>query len=233
MSEAVSREEWLEARKALLEEEKAYLRAGDALAEKRRALPRVKVSKDYRFQTNEGEKSLGELFDGRTQLIVQHFMMGPDWEDGCPSCSFWADGYSGMTPHMEQRDIAFVAASRTSMDKINAYKARMGWHFSWVSSLGSDFNFDFHVSASEEQMNGGEMTYNYRTGPARMSELHGTSVFEKNDAGEIFHTYSTYGRGLDPMNNAYAYMDLTPKGRNEGDLPYSMAWLKRHDEYNA
>lgn len=233
MTDVVSREAWLKARTALLEEEKAYLRAGDALAAKRRALPRVKVDKDYRFQTDDGEKSLADLFGGRSQLIVQHFMMGADWEAGCPSCSFWADGYDGMTVHIEQRDIAFVAVSRGPLDQINAYKARMGWQFEWVSSAGSDFNFDYHVSATDAQIDGGEMTYNYRTGPARMSELHGTSVFVRNDAGEIFHTYSTYGRGLDPMNNAYAYMDLTPRGRNEDDLPYSMAWLKRHDEYGA
>lgn len=233
MSETVSREEWLAARKALLEEEKAYLRAGDALAEKRRALPRVRVDKHYRFQTNDGEKTLGDLFESRSQLIVQHFMMGPDWDAGCPSCSFWADGYSGMTPHIEQRDITFVVASRAPMERINAYKARMGWDFTWVSSMGSDFNFDFGVSATEEQLDGGEMTYNYRTGPARMAELHGTSVFARNKDGHVFHTYSTYGRGLDPMNNAYAYIDLTPKGRDEGGLPFSMGWLKRRDEYGA
>lgn len=226
-----TREAWLEARMALLEEEKAHLRAGDALAAKRRALPWVLVEKDYRFQTDEGEKTLADLFNGRSQLIVQHFMMGPDWEAGCPSCSFWADGYSGMTPHIEQRDITLIAVSRAPIERINVYRNRMGWTFPWVSSLGSDFNFDFGVRATEEQLNGGEITYNYRTGPARSSELHGTSVFARDLNGQVFHTYSTYGRGLDPMNNAYAYMDLTPKGRDEGDLPFSMGWLKRRDEY--
>lgn len=226
-----TREEWLKARTALLEDEKAHLRAGDALAEKRRALPWVKVTKPYCFQSSEGEKSLPELFGDASQLIVQHFMLGPDWEAGCPSCSFWADGYDGMIPHIEQRDISFVTVSRGSLNEINTYKARMGWHFDWVSSADSDFNFDFGVSATDAQLNGGVMTYNYRKGPTRMSELHGTSVFAKNKTGDVFHTYSTYGRGLDPMNNAYAYLDLTPAGRDEGDLPYSMAWLRRHDEY--
>jgi predicted dithiol-disulfide oxidoreductase (DUF899 family) len=228
-----TREEWLKARKSLLEEEKAYLRAGEELASRRRALPWVKVDQEYHFQTNEGERTLSDLFGGRSQLIVQHFMMGADWDAGCPSCSFWADGYDGMTVHIEQRDIAFVAVSRGPLAELNAYKTRMGWDFEWVSSAGSDFNFDYNVSATEEQLDGGEMTYNFRAGPARMSELPGTSVFARNGAGEVFHTYSTYGRGLDPMNNAYAYMDLTPKGRDESGLPYTMAWLKRHDEYTG
>lgn len=228
----VSREEWLKARKDLLEAEKAFAREGDALAARRRALPWVKVEKDYRFQTNEGEKTLAELFGPHSQLIVQHFMLGPGWEAGCPMCSFWADGYDGMDIHMAARDTAFVAVSRGPLDAINAYRERMGWGFEWVSSEGSDFNFDYNVSFTPEEIENDTSTYNYRTGPNQMDELPGTSVFARNDAGEVFHTYSTYGRGLDRMNGAYAYIDLTPKGRDEDDLPFPMAWVRRHDEYD-
>lgn len=226
-------EEWLKARLELLEAEKAFARQGDALAARRRALPWVKVEKDYRFRTNDGERSLTDLFGPHRQLIVQHFMLGPGWEAGCPMCSFWADGYDGMAIHMAARDAAFVAVSRGSLDAINAYRRRMGWSFDWVSCEGSDFNFDFNVSFTDEQLASGVATYNYRTDENDMDELPGTSVFAKNAAGEVFHTYSTYGRGLDRLNGAYAYIDLTPKGRDEDELPFPMAWVRRHDEYGG
>ena len=224
------REAWLAARRALLEKEKAHARAGDELAALRRALPKMPVQ-DYVFEGEHGPVTLSELFAGRSQLIVQHIMFGPDWEEGCPMCSFWADGYDPMVVHMAQRDISFVGVSRGPVDKLQAYKARMGWGFTWVSSLHNSFNFDFGVSLSPEDKARGTVHYNYSEGPAHMDEMHGTSVFERADSGQLLHTYSTYGRGLDAMNAAYAYIDLTPKGRNEEGLPFSMAWVKRHDCY--
>ncbi|WP_417512947.1 DUF899 domain-containing protein [Minwuia sp.] len=227
-----SRDEWLAARKSLLAEEKAHLRRSDELAAKRRALPRVRVEKDYRFITNGGEKSLGDLFGGYSQLIVQHFMFGPDWEQGCPSCSLWADSYDGTVVHMNQRDTGFVAVSRAPLEKLNAYRERMGWRFEWVSSLGSDFNFDFGVSATEAQIKAGTASYNFSETSPHGEEMPGASVFAKDPEGSVFHTYSTYARGLDPLNGMYAYLDLLPKGRDEDDLPFSMSWVRRHDEYD-
>ncbi len=229
----VSREEWLEARKAHLAREKAFTRQRDELSRERRALPWVRVEKDYVFQGPNGAESLGDLFDGRGQLLVQHFMYGPDWEEGCPSCSFWADGYDGFIVHLAQRDVTMVAVSRAPLDKLDAYKRRMGWRFKWVSSLGSDFNRDFQVSFSPEEMASGEMTYNYETRGFPADEAPGVSVFARNEAGEIFHTYSCYARGLDMLNGAYHYLDLVPKGRDEDDLPHSMAWVRRHDQYEG
>jgi len=230
-SNATDRAEWLRARIALLEEEKAHVRAGDEIAARRRALPKLKLEKDYIFKCPQGAVKLSELFDGRSQLIVQHFMFGPDWEEGCPSCSFWADGFDPMIVHLNQRDVSFAVVSRAAIDKLEAYRKRMGWDFTWVSSLDNSFNYDFKVSATESQTAAGTMTYNYAESPVRGSESHGTSVFLKDADGTIYHTYSTYGRGLDRMNAAYGYLDLTPNGRNEGDLPYGMAWVRRHDEY--
>ena len=224
------REVWLKARRALLEQEKAHARAGDELAAQRRRLPKFEVQ-DYVFDGKDGQVNLSDLFQGRSQLIVQHIMFGPDWDEGCPICSFWADGYDPMIIHMQERDISFVAISRAPIDKLEAYRARMGWNFTWVSALNNAFNFDFGVSLSEEDRQSGTTTYNYAEVPARMDEMHGTSVFERTNDGKLLHTYSTYGRGLDPMNAAYGYIDLTPQGRNEGDLPFSMAWVKRHDSY--
>lgn len=229
----VSREEWLEARKEHLAREKAFTRQRDELSRERRALPWVRVEKDYVFQGPNGPESLGDLFDGRGQLLVQHFMYGPDWEEGCPSCSFWADGYDGFIVHLAQRDVTMVAVSRAPLDKLDAYKRRMGWRFTWVSSLGSDFNRDFQVSFSPEEMASGEMTYNYETRGFPADEAPGVSVFARNEAGEIFHTYSCYARGLDMLNGAYHYLDLVPKGRDEDDLPHSMAWVRRHDQYEG
>lgn len=224
-------EAWQEARVALLEKEKAHLRAGDALAAERRAMPKLLVTTDYSFDTQAGAKSLRDLFAGRSQLITQHFMFGPDWEAGCPSCSFWADGYDNMIQHLNQRDVSFVAVSRAPVDKLLTYRDRMGWSFDWVSSGANSFNYDFGVSATAEELAAGRMTYNYREAPVRDGEFHGLSVFEQGDNGSILHTYSSYGRGLDPMNATYAFLDLTPRGRQEDELPFSMAWVRRHDEY--
>ncbi|MEP5764026.1 MAG: DUF899 domain-containing protein [Halieaceae bacterium] len=228
---AVDRAQWLQARMALLELEKAHARAGDELAAQRRALPKLQLQQDYIFAGAAGPVSLGDLFDGRSQLIIQHFMFGPDWEQGCPSCSFWADAYDRMIPHLKQRDVSFAVVSRGPLDKMLAYQQRMGWTFNWLSSLDNSFNFDFGVSATEQELSEGSMHYNYQEMSPRGSEYHGTSVFSRDEQGSIYHTYSTYGRGVDAMNAAYAFLDLTPRGRDEAGLPFSMAWVKRRDEY--
>lgn len=229
----VSREEWLSHRQELLEEEKAFTRARDALSAKRRELPWVKIDKDYRFQTTDGEKSLGDLFAGRSQLIVQHFMMGSGWENGCPSCSFWADGYNGTLPHLAERDAEFVAVSIAPLSEIEAFKTKMVWAFPWVSSEGSDFNRDFQVSFTDQEMEAGEMYYNYRQTAFPAKEAPGASVFARDEAGTVYHTYSCYSRGLDMLNVVYQYLDLLPRGRDEQDLPHPMAWVKRRIEYGA
>ena len=227
----VSREDWIEARKTHLADEKAFTKARDALSARRRALPWVRVEKDYRFQTDEGERSLGDLFGPHSQLIVQHFMYGPDWEAGCPSCSFWADGYDPHIVHLAHRDAAMVTVSNTSLEKIDAYKARMGWSFPWVSSMGSDFNRDFAVTFTADEMQSGRPVYNYGSSGFPAPEAPGISIFHKPDPDTIVHTYSTFGRGLDMMNAAYHYIDLLPKGRDEA--AGNMAWLRRHDEYET
>ena len=229
----VSREDWLVARKAHLEDEKAFTRARDALSERRRSLPWVKIDKDYRFQTANGEKSLSDLFGDKTQLIVIHFMMGPDWDEGCTSCSFWADGYSGLETHLANRDAAFVAVANTSLEKIGAYRTRMGWSFDWASSMGSDFNHDFQVSFTPQALEAGTTEYNYRPAKFPSTEAPGISVFHKPDADTIVHTYSTYSRGLDMLNTAYHLMDLLPKGRDEDVLNWPMQWLRRRDQYDG
>lgn len=227
----VSRANWLEARRAFLTEEKAFTKQRDALSAKRRNLPWVKVDKDYAFETKAGDKTLGELFEGRSQLVMYHFMLGPDWKQGCKSCSFWADSFDGIDVHLAQRDVTFLAMSRAPLEKIEEFRSRMGWSFDWVSSAPSDFNFDYHVSFSPEQLAAGEAEYNYKSLGFEMDELTGISVFYRNDKGEVFHTYSTYGRGVDLMNTAYNYLDLTPRGRDEAELDNTMAWLRHHDAY--
>lgn len=227
----VSKSEWLQARREHLAKEKEFTRLRDELARQRRALPWVKVEKNYQFESIAGPLSLGELFGEASQLIVQHFMFGPDWQEGCPMCSFWGDNFSGTSEHLAHRDISFVAVSRGPLEAIQAYKTRMGWDFNWVSSLGSDFNFDFDVSFTEAEMAAGKVRYNYRETTFPSSEGPGVSVFVRDQAGEIFHTYSCYSRGLDMLNGAYHYIDLTPKGRDEDELPYPMAWVRRHDQY--
>lgn len=226
----VSREEWVEVRKAHLVREKEFTQMRDRLSQERRELPWVKIEKNYAFDGPNGQETLSDLFDGRSQLLIQHFMYGPDWAEGCPSCSFWADGYDGFVVHLAHRDVTMVSVSRAALDQIDAYKKRMDWRFKWVSSLNSDFNHDFNVSFTPEEM-AGEVYYNYQLGKFPADEAPGASVFYKNDSGEVFHTYSCFGRGLDILNGAYNYLDLVPKGRDEGELSYSMAWLQRHDEY--
>lgn len=229
----VSREEWLIARREHLAREKEFTRLRDQLSEKRRALPWVKVEKAYVFDGPNGKATLADLFDGKSQLVIYHFMYGPDWEEGCPSCSFWADNFNGIGIHLAHRDINLIAVSRAPLAKLQAYQERMGWRFKWISSLGSDFNHDYHVSFTPEEMKKGEMFYNFHVGKFPVEEAPGVSVFYKNDAGEIFHTYSCYARGLDMLNGAYHYIDLTPKGRDEDDLPHTMAWLRRRDQYDG
>ena len=229
----VSHEEWLAARKAHLADEKAFTRARDALSKKRRELPWEKVEKHYLFDGPEGKETLAELFDGKSQLIVYHFMLGPGWEAGCPSCSLLADHFDGMAIHLAQRDVSFVVVSRAPLAEIEKFKNRMGWKFKWVSSSGSDFNFDYQVSASPEEKESGKVTYNYAVTTFPSEERPGASVFFRNDAGEVFHTYSTYGRGLDIFIGAYNFLDVAPKGRDEEDLAYGMAWVRHHDRYDG
>ena len=227
----VSRDEWIAARKAHLANEKAFTKARDRLSAERRALPWVKVEKNYLFDTPEGKNSLADLFDGRSQLIVYHFMLGPDWGEGCPSCSYLADHFDGAASHLAHRDVALIAVSRAPLPEIAAYKQRMGWRFPWVSSYGNDFNYDFHVSFRPEQKEG-EVYYNYEMGDFESDEMPGVSVFIKDPSGAIFHTYSAYARGLDILVGTYNFLDLVPKGRDEGKLPWTMAWVRRHDDYD-
>lgn len=229
----VSQQQWIAARKALLDREKAHMRAGDALAAERRALPWVKLDKAYSFDTPDGRKTLAELFDGKRQMIVHHLMYAPDWNAACPGCSFQAEHIDGPAQHLAQHDVRILAVSRAPLDKLTAYKARMGWRFDWVSSGGSDFNYDFGVTFTEDQIAQGRIAYNFDTitaDPRYLSaELPGVSVFYRNEAEEVFHTYSTYARGLDALLDANHYLDLTPEGRNEAAYPN---WPKRHDEYD-
>lgn len=221
---------WLQARLRLLEKEKALTRLRDEVAAARRALPWVKVEKDYRFETARGAQSLSDLFDGKSQLILYHFMLGPDWEDPCKSCSFWAEHYDAIRVHLAQRDVNLAAASRAPVAKIEAVRARMGWRFPWASSLGSDFNYDFGVSFRDGDI--GRPVYNFGTQNAQVGEMPGLSVFAKDAQGQVFHTYSCFSRGLDPLNATYQLLDLTPKGRDEAELSYPMAWVKLKDQYD-
>ena len=195
------------------------------------AMPWERVEKSYRFEGPNGALSLADLFDGRSQLIVYHFMLAPDWEEGCKSCSFWADNFNDIPVHLNHRDVTFTAISRAPLAKINAYRKRMGWSFPWVSSYGSDFNFDYHVSFTPEQIAEGKAYYNYEVRPNTSSEEVGISVFYKNETGDVFHTYSSYARGPEFLIGAYSYLDLVPKGRDEGALPFTMAWIRHHDRY--
>jgi len=228
-SNIVSQDEWLKARKELLVKEKEFTRLRDDLSAQRRALPWVKIDKDYEFDGPDGKRSLSGLFEGKSQLMIYHFMLGPDWDEGCPSCSFWADNFNGIDIHLAHRDISFLAVSRANSEKIESYKKRMGWDFKWVSSFGNDFNYDMCVSFTNEQKEENEVIYNYLKQPYFIDELAGVSVFYKNSNGEIFHTYSTYSRGLDILNGAYNFIDLSPKGRDEEEG--IMNWLRRHDQY--
>lgn len=229
--EIVPHDVWLAARKALLAREKEFTRLRDELSAERRALPWEKVDKRYHFTGPNGEANLSDLFTGKSQLVVYHFMLGPDWKEGCKSCSFWADNFDGIAVHLKHRDVSFVVVSRAPLSKLLAYQKRMGWSFPWVSSFGSDFNFDYQVSFTKEQLDAGEAYHNYEIRPNTMSELAGFSVFAKDAAGNIFHSYSTYARGLDMLNGAYHILDMTPKGRDEAGLKTTMEWVRRHDQY--
>lgn len=229
----VDREEWTSARKALLEREKEFTKARDALSAARRDMPWVKIDKPYTFDGPDGQRTLSDLFGDKSQLIVQHFMLGDGWEAGCPACSFWADSYNGIDIHLAHRDIAFVSVSNAPIDQIEAYRKRMGWNFKWFSSFGTDFNGDFHVTFTDAEREAGPVYYNYEETNFPLSEAPGASVFYKEDNGDIFHTYSCYARGLDILNSAYHYIDLTPKGRNEAELDFPMGWVRRHDEYGG
>ena len=230
----VSHDEWIAARKAHLAEEKAFSHARDALAHKRRELPWEKVERKYVFDTPQGKQSLAELFGGKSQLIIYHFMLGPGWEAGCPSCSFLADHFDGAVVHLAQRDVSFVVVSRAPLAEIETFKRRMGWRFNWVSSFGNDFNSDYQVSFTPEEKASGKVFYNYEFIESFPSEERpGASVFYKNASGEILHTYSTYGRGLDILIGTYHFLDLAPKGRDEDGLAWSMAWVRHHDRYEG
>lgn len=225
-----TREEWLEARLALLAKEKAFSRARDELSELRRQLPWVRVE-DYEFATQTGPRTLADLFDGRSQLVVQHYMFAPDWQDGCKSCSFWVDNLQGAIVHLQSRDVSYLVVSQASLETLLRFKERMGWQMNWVSSAATNFSNDFHVWYTPEQIAAGDTFYNFTKGMHYGEHAPGFSVFAKDDAGDIYHTYSCYARGLDMLNGAYHVLDLVPKGRDEQDLPASMAWLKLHDEY--
>ena len=236
----VDADEWRQARLAFLDEEKAFTRQRDALSAARRDLPWLEITDDYRFASPDGEVTLLDLFGDHDQLLLYHFMMGPDWQEGCPSCSFWADNYNGTQIHLAHRDTAFAAVSRTSVDNIEAYRKRMGWDFRWVSSLDSSFNFDMGVSFTPEQQASGEPHYNYGTIAFGGEEAPGLSTFIRRRATDadgtggadrVFLTYQTFSRGMDMLNGTYHHLDLMPKGRDEANLDWSMQWLHRHDAY--
>ncbi len=227
----VSREQWLAARKTLLLREKELTRLQDQVARERRALPWVRVEKDYVFDTLDGPRRLADLFDGRSQLLVQHFMFAPGWEQGCKSCSYMADHNDGANLHLAQRDVTLLAVSRAPLADIERFRQRMGWRFNWVSSHGTDFNHDFGVNFTQDEMSSGKVYYNYTRQPFPHEEAPGISVFLRNDAGDVFHTYSRFGRGVEVMMHTYNLLELTPKGRDEDELDYPMAWVRHHDRY--
>jgi predicted dithiol-disulfide oxidoreductase (DUF899 family) len=229
----VSQQEWLTARKALLLREKEATHLRDQINAERLALPWVKVDKNYTFQAPNGNKTLANLFDGRTQLIVYHFMLGPGWTAGCPGCSFLSDHFEGALPHLEHHDVTLTAVSRAPLPEIEAYKTRMGWRFPWVSAFGSDFNYDYHVSFTKENLASGKAIYNFSETPVPAkpadTELPGLSSFYKDESGDIFHTYSSYGRGPEELIGTLMILDRAPKGRNEQK---TMDFVRRHDEYD-
>jgi predicted dithiol-disulfide oxidoreductase (DUF899 family) len=227
----VSRDRWIAARKTLLAREKELTRLRDLIAGERRALPWLRIEKNYIFDTPPGQRTLAELFEGRRQLLVQHFMFAPGWEEGCKSCSYMADHNDGANVHLAQRDVTLLVVSRAPLAEIERFRQRMGWQFKWVSSHGSDFNHDFGVTFTPEEVAKGEVCYNYGMWPFPYEELPGISVFCKDDAGDVFHTYSTYGRGVEVMMGAYSLLDLTPKGRDEDNLNSTMEWVRHHDRY--
>jgi len=230
-SKVVSPAEWLVARKELLRKEKEFTRLRDELSRQRRELPWEKVEKEYVFDGPNGRETLSDLFGGKSQLMVYHFMFGPEWPEGCPSCSFLADHFDGSVAHLAARDVRLVVVSRAQLQRIEAFKKRMGWRFKWVSSHGNDFNRDYQVSGTKEEIAAGPAYYNYTMQQFPSEERPGASVFYKDEAGNVFHTYSTYSRGLDMLIGAYHWLDIAPKGRDEEGLPHGMAWVRHHDKY--
>lgn len=228
----VTPKEWLAARKALLVKEKKFTRLRDQLSRERRELPWEKVDKKYVFDGPDGKETLSDLFENRSQLMVYHFMFSPEWEEGCKHCSFWADNFNPVVIHLNHRDVTFVAISRAPLTKIKRFKKKMGWSFKWVSSFAGDFNYDYGVSFTPEQIRSGAVVYNYKKGAMNMADREGASVFYKDKRGSIFHTYSCYARGIDMMNTAYQYLDIAPKGRDEEGLNFSQAWVRYHDRYD-
>jgi predicted dithiol-disulfide oxidoreductase (DUF899 family) len=228
----VSHDEWLAARKQLLAKEKEFTRLRDELSKERRELPWERVEKNYVFDGPGGKETLAQLFEGRSQLVVYHFMFDPDWDAGCPHCSFWADNFNGIPVHLKHRDVTMVAISRAPQAKLEAYHKRMGWSFKWLSSFGSDFNYDYYVSFTPEEVAKEQAYYNYRLNERQKAlESVGISVFHKDADGTVFHTYSCYSRGVDMLNGAYHYLDLVPKGRDEAGQSNPQFWVRRHDEY--
>jgi predicted dithiol-disulfide oxidoreductase (DUF899 family) len=230
--EVVSHQEWVEARKTLLAKEKEFTRMRDAISEQRRNLPWERVDKQYVFDAPHGKESLSDLFEGRSQLLVYHFMYGPDWTEGCKSCSLLADHFNPAIAHLRQRDVTMLAVSKAPLEKLQAFKKRMGWSFKWVSSFENDFNRDYQVSFTQEELEKGNVYYNYTTQGFPSTEAPGVSVFYRDEKGEVFHTYSSYQRGLDMFITAYHYLDLVPKGRDEDELSFTMEWVRLHDEYD-
>ncbi|MGA8744214.1 MAG: thioredoxin family protein [Terracidiphilus sp.] len=233
LAKVVSHSEWTEARKQLLAKEKEFTRLRDELSRQRRELPWERIEKKYVFEGPSGKETLTDLFDGRSQLVIYHFMFGPGWSEGCPSCSYLSDHFDGMTIHLAHRDVTFAVVSRAPYGEIDAFKKRMGWKFHWASSFGSDFNYDHHVSATTAERETGTVDYNYTVMEFPSEERPGASVFYKDAAGEIYHTYSTYARGLDILVGTYNFLDLVPKGRDEDGLAHTMAWVRHHDKYDG
>jgi predicted dithiol-disulfide oxidoreductase (DUF899 family) len=229
----VSREEWITARKELLRKEKEFTHLRDQLSAERRALPWVKVAKNYVFDGPHGKESLGDLFAGRSQLIIKHFMFGPDWAEGCVGCSFELDHTMGALMHLDHHDVSYAVVSRAPLEKTEPFRRRMGWNVKWVSSYGSDFNFDFHVSFTLEQIASGDACYNYQTGTGVIDEMSGRSVFYKDESGHIFHTYSSFARGGEMFLGSYAFLDITPKGRGETINGNLTDWVRHHDRYDT
>jgi len=227
----VSHADWLRARTEFLAREKEFTRQRDELNRQRRELPWERVEKRYVFEGSRGTETLSDLFDGRNQLLVYHFMFSPEWDEGCPHCSFWADSFDGAEVHLAQRDVTFLAVSRAPLAKLEAFRRRMGWRFKWVSSFGTDFNFDYQASFTPEQLARGSVIYNYREEEMDMADREGLSAFYKDAQGAVFHTYSTYARGIDLINSAYNLLDLAPKGRDEDGLEFTQAWVRYHDRY--
>lgn len=227
----VNDEQWLDARKKLLIAEKAYSKQREELTRLRQQMPWRRIEKEYEFDSTQGKRRLLDLFGPHSQLLVYHFMYGPDWEEGCKICSLLADHYDPLIVHLKARDVALVTVSRAPIEVLAAYRKRMKWRFEWVSSLNTEFNRDFGVSFTQEEMDAGQMNYNYKLQKFPSTECPGVSCFARNEAGEVFHTYSAYDRGLENLLGVYSFLDLVPKGRDESQLPYGMAWVRHHDRY--